>query len=57
MPVGAWVPQIKASRYNAGEAFVVTNDYRRGDCHFDAGGAAAGVARGPTQTRGGAAQY
>jgi photosystem II stability/assembly factor-like uncharacterized protein len=31
MPVGAWVPQIKASRYNAGEAFVVTNDYRRGD--------------------------
>jgi photosystem II stability/assembly factor-like uncharacterized protein len=31
MPVGAWVPQVKASRYNAGEAFVVTNDYRRGD--------------------------
>lgn len=31
MPVGAWVPQIKASRYNAGEAFIVTNDYRRGD--------------------------
>jgi photosystem II stability/assembly factor-like uncharacterized protein len=31
MPVGAWVPQIRASRYNAGEAFVVTNDYRRGD--------------------------
>jgi photosystem II stability/assembly factor-like uncharacterized protein len=31
MPAGAWVPQIKASRYNAGEAFVVTNDYRRGD--------------------------
>lgn len=31
MPVGAWVPQIKASRYNAAEAFVVTNDYRRGD--------------------------
>ncbi|HWI90411.1 MAG TPA: hypothetical protein VNT20_04010 [Flavisolibacter sp.] len=31
MPVGAWVPQIKASRYNAGEVFVVTNDYRRGD--------------------------
>jgi hypothetical protein len=31
MPVGAWVPQIRASRYNAAEAFVVTNDYRRGD--------------------------
>ena len=31
MPVGAWVPQIRASRYSAGEAFVVCNDYRRGD--------------------------
>ena len=31
MPLGAWVPQIRASRYNAGEAFVITNDYRRGD--------------------------
>lgn len=31
MPAGAWVPQIRASRYNAGEAFVVCNDYRRGD--------------------------
>lgn len=31
LPIGAWVPQIKASRYNAGEAFVVANDYRRGD--------------------------
>jgi photosystem II stability/assembly factor-like uncharacterized protein len=31
MPVGAWVPQVRASRYNAGEAFVVVNDYRRGD--------------------------
>ncbi len=31
MPVGAWVPQIQASRYNAGEAFVVANDYRRAD--------------------------
>jgi photosystem II stability/assembly factor-like uncharacterized protein len=31
MPLGAWVPQIRASRYNAGEAFVVCNDYRRGD--------------------------
>jgi photosystem II stability/assembly factor-like uncharacterized protein len=31
MPAGAWVPQITASRYNAAEAFVVCNDYRRGD--------------------------
>ena len=31
MPVGAWVPQIRASRYNPAEAFVVVNDYRRGD--------------------------
>jgi hypothetical protein len=31
LPVGAWVPQVTASRYNAGEAFVVANDYRRGD--------------------------
>ncbi len=31
MPVGCWIPQIRASRYNAGEAFVVCNDYRRGD--------------------------
>lgn len=31
MPVGCWIPQITASRYNAGEAFVVANDYRRGD--------------------------
>lgn len=31
MPAGAWVPQIRASRYNAGEAFVICNDYRRGD--------------------------
>ncbi|HXD76874.1 MAG TPA: hypothetical protein VN616_03650, partial [Puia sp.] len=31
LPVGCWVPQITASRYNAGEAFVVANDYRRGD--------------------------
>ena len=29
MPLGAWIPQITASRYNAGEAFVVC--YRRGD--------------------------
>ena len=31
MPLSCWVPQITASRYNAGEAFVVANDYRRGD--------------------------
>lgn len=31
MPVGCWIPQIRASRYNAGEAFVVCNDYRLGD--------------------------
>ncbi|HYE56333.1 MAG TPA: hypothetical protein VD996_15900 [Chitinophagaceae bacterium] len=31
MPNGAWIPQIQASRHNAGEAFVVANDYRRGD--------------------------
>lgn len=31
MPIGAWVPQIRASHYDAGEAFVVCNDYRRGD--------------------------
>ena len=26
---GSWIPQIVASRYNAGEVFVVVNDYRR----------------------------
>ena len=31
LPVGCWIPQITASRYNASEAFVVANDYRRGD--------------------------
>ena len=31
MPPGCWIPQITASKYNAGEAFVVANDYRRGD--------------------------
>jgi photosystem II stability/assembly factor-like uncharacterized protein len=31
MPVGCWIPQIRASKYNAGEAMVVCNDYRRGD--------------------------
>lgn len=28
---GAWVPQIEVSTTNAGEAFVVVNDYRRND--------------------------
>ncbi|MEZ5027599.1 MAG: hypothetical protein R2765_02300 [Ferruginibacter sp.] len=31
MPLGSWIPQIRASRYNAGEAFIVCNDYRRSD--------------------------
>ncbi|HUR10643.1 MAG TPA: hypothetical protein VM012_04705, partial [Flavitalea sp.] len=31
LPTGAWIPQIQASRHNAGEVFVVANDYRRGD--------------------------
>jgi photosystem II stability/assembly factor-like uncharacterized protein len=28
---GCWIPQVRASRYNAGEAYVVANDYRRGN--------------------------
>ncbi len=31
MPLSSWIPQVTASRHNAGEAFVVVNDYRRGD--------------------------
>lgn len=31
LPAGAWIPQVSASRHNAAEAFVVANDYRRGD--------------------------
>jgi photosystem II stability/assembly factor-like uncharacterized protein len=31
MMPGVWIPQIQTSRHNAGEAFVVCNDYRRGD--------------------------
>ncbi|HWR33738.1 MAG TPA: hypothetical protein VN451_09435 [Chitinophagaceae bacterium] len=31
MPLGCWIPQVTASRFNAGEVFVVANDYRRGD--------------------------
>jgi len=30
-PKGAWIPQIEASSYNAGEAFVVVNQYRKND--------------------------
>ncbi len=29
VPEGSWIPQITASEYNEGEAFVVINDYRR----------------------------
>lgn len=31
MPEGAWIPQITASEFNVDEAFIVVNDYRRGD--------------------------
>jgi len=31
LPVDAWIAQIRASRYKAGEAFVVANNYRKGD--------------------------
>jgi photosystem II stability/assembly factor-like uncharacterized protein len=31
LPKGCWIPQIRASRYQAGEAFVVANQYRLGD--------------------------
>ena len=30
-PAGSWIPQIKASTYNAGEAWVIVNNYRRND--------------------------
>ena len=30
-PAGAWIPQIEVSKSNAGEAFVVINNYRRND--------------------------
>lgn len=29
LPQGSWIPQIKASNKNKGEAFLVANDYRR----------------------------
>jgi photosystem II stability/assembly factor-like uncharacterized protein len=31
MPTGAWIPQIQTTNLNGGEAYVVCNDYRRGD--------------------------
>lgn len=31
MPEGAWIPQIVHSKHKEGAAFVVANDYRRGD--------------------------
>jgi photosystem II stability/assembly factor-like uncharacterized protein len=31
LPVGAWIPQVRAGQHGAGEVFVVANDYRRGD--------------------------
>ena len=31
LPKAAWIPQIEVSSYNAGEAFVVVNNYRQND--------------------------
>ena len=31
MPKGGWVPQIRASKFKAGEAYVVVNNYRNFD--------------------------
>ena len=31
LPAGSWIPQITASLHNAGEAFVIANNYRRND--------------------------
>ena len=31
LPKESWIPQIRASTFNAGEAFVVANNYRTGD--------------------------
>ena len=31
LPKESWIPQIRASAFNAGEAFVVANNYRQGD--------------------------
>jgi len=31
LKAGSWIPQVKSSKYSAGEAWVIANDYRRGD--------------------------
>lgn len=31
LPKGAWIPQIRASKFNAGEAYLVVNNYRNFD--------------------------
>ena len=31
LPPGSWIPQIRASEFNESEAWVVANNYRRGD--------------------------
>jgi photosystem II stability/assembly factor-like uncharacterized protein len=31
VPAGSWVPQVHASKFNKGEAYVVVNNYRRDD--------------------------
>jgi len=31
LPKGSWIPQVRASDYEAGEAWVVANNYRNGD--------------------------
>ena len=31
LPKGSWIPQVRSSDYNEGEAWVVANNYRRGD--------------------------
>lgn len=31
LPKNAWIPQVKASQHNAGEAFVIVNNYRQFD--------------------------
>ena len=31
VPKGSWIPQIVASSYNAAEAIVIINNYRRND--------------------------
>lgn len=31
MPAGAWIPQIRASKFKAGEAYVIVNNYRNFD--------------------------